>query len=86
MYDRGNASTSMGFLELKATKEGNSFRSAKICTKGKRDFCPDASNPNGIRVQANIKLPKGDMLANVACCAEIQGEEGGQGVQALYWQ
>ena len=63
VYTRGNASASNGVLELKATKEGTSFKSAKICTKGKRDFCPDAFNPSGIRIQASIKLPKGDILA-----------------------
>lgn len=58
-YATENVHVSNGVLCLTATKEGPSFRSAKICTKGKRDFYPDGCSPNGIRIEARIKLPKG---------------------------
>jgi hypothetical protein len=59
IYASENASVRDGVLILTATKEGACFKSAKLCTKGKIDFCPGAAAPNGLRLEARIKLPKG---------------------------
>jgi len=80
-YARENASVFDGVLHLTAAKEGCGYKSAKICTKGKRDFCPGASTPNGIRIEARIKLPKGGCLAwfafNKMIYLPVEGKRGG---------
>jgi len=78
IYASENASVSGGVLSLTATKEDSCFKSAKICTKGKRDFCPNASTPNGIRIEARIKLPRGGLDLHCLACItrkEMLGRE-----------
>ena len=52
--------TSDGLL-LTASQRGSKYYSAKVCTKGKRDFCPIGIS-SGIRVEARLKLPEGIAL------------------------
>ena len=61
VYRKENAEVQAGQLKLTAASKDGHYYSAKVHTKGKRDFYPGQS-PNGIRVEATIKLPKGNCL------------------------
>lgn len=65
IYSKENAEVHDGQLKLTATLKDGQFYSAKLHTKGKRDFWPGLSG-HGIRIEASIKLPKGNSFCSMS--------------------